>query len=325
MTNSNPLIARSAEDLLAMVPYVLEFHPEDSVVMLTFGEGQFHARVDLPDSWEDLDAFAGLLTEPVVRHGVGAVALVAYTDDAHRAEAVLRALHSAMTRLDVTVHGMLRVRGNVWWAVHPEVSGDHGAGTVFDASTHPFRAQSVLEGKVTHGSREELADTLVGSDPDAVDAVEEAVMAAMRAWATVQRVAEQSWLRRTVAQHVADGSHPSALDVGRLLVACCDPQIRNEAWRMMRREDAAGHVEFWRSVVRRTPLDYLATPASLLAGAAWLSGHGALAWCALDRAALAEPDHRMSQIVGGLLTRAVPPAEWEHRRSALVEALDDNA
>ena len=48
------LTARGPEDLLAAVPVVLGFHPQDSLVMLTFGAVRsFHARVDLPPSADD--------------------------------------------------------------------------------------------------------------------------------------------------------------------------------------------------------------------------------------------------------------------------------
>ena len=51
MTTSPAFVARSPEDVLAVVPVVLGFVPADSVVMLTFGASQpFHARVDLPPS-----------------------------------------------------------------------------------------------------------------------------------------------------------------------------------------------------------------------------------------------------------------------------------
>ncbi len=49
---------------------------------------------------------------------------------------------------------------------------------------------------------------------------------------------------------------------------------------------------------------------SLLAFAAWLAGDGALAWCALDRCALADPDYRMAGLVAHTLEHALPPSAW---------------
>jgi hypothetical protein len=44
--------------------------------------------------------------------------------------------------------------------------------------------------------------------------------------------------------------------------------------------------------------------------AAWLSGNGALAWCAVDRSVESDPDNSLAELVGELLSRAVPPSSW---------------
>src|SRR5439155_9889737 len=64
--------ARGPVDLIAVVPYVLGFHPEDSVVLLTFGSGEaFHARVDLPADEDEQLAVVDMLASVVDRHRVG--------------------------------------------------------------------------------------------------------------------------------------------------------------------------------------------------------------------------------------------------------------
>ena len=61
-------------------------------------------------------------------------------------------------------------------------------------------------------------------------------------------------------------------------------------------------MDLWRDVVRRAPADLRAAPAALLGFAAWLSGDGALAWCAVECALEAEPDYSLA----GLLTQRWP-------------------
>ena len=73
----------------------------------------------------------------------------------------------------------------------------------------------------------------------------------------------------------------------------------------MTRAVAPAHVGFWTDVVRRAPDDLLAAPAALLAFAAWLAGHGALAWCAVDRCQAVQPDYALAARVAGLLVDAV--------------------
>jgi hypothetical protein len=69
-------------------------------------------------------------------------------------------------------------------------------------------------------------------------------------------------------------------------------------------------VDLWRDVVRRAPLDLLAAPAALLGFAAWLSGDGALAWCAVDRCRQAEPGYSLAGLLADALAGAVPPSSW---------------
>ena len=106
------------------------------------------------------------------------------------------------------------------------------------------------------------------------------------------------------------------------MAACRDIEVRDVAWSLMSREDARRHVEVWRDVVRRCPTELLAAPASLLAFAAWLAGDGALAWCALDRSALADPDYRMAGLVAHTLEHALPPSTWTPLPESALTVLD---
>jgi hypothetical protein len=82
------------------------------------------------------------------------------------------------------------------------------------------------------------------------------------------------------------------------------------AWAEISRAEATRHVDLWRDLVRRCPLDLLPGPSCLLAFAAWLAGQGALAWCALDRCFEVDPDYSMADCVAQLLASAVPPSVW---------------
>ena len=98
----------------------------------------------------------------------------------------------------------------------------------------------------------------------------------------------------------------------RLVAAVVHVDVRDVAWAEMSRDDANAHVDLWRDVVRRTPLDLSAAPAALLGFAAWLGGDGALAWCAVDRCQEAEPDYTMAALLTDALASATDPARWEN-------------
>ena len=90
MTDTDPRTAptrgfepNDPTDLLAMVPYLLGFHPEDSVVLLTVGDPPtpVHARQDLPDNLDEVPLVVHDLVQVTRRAGVACVAVVVYSGD----------------------------------------------------------------------------------------------------------------------------------------------------------------------------------------------------------------------------------------------------
>ncbi|WP_435741461.1 DUF4192 domain-containing protein [Nocardioides sp. SYSU DS0663] len=306
--------ARTPEDLLAAVPVVLGFRPADSVVLVTTGASPpFHARVDLPRRGApsldaEVDALAATLLAPCRRHAVRRAVLVLYTEDAQLAAQVARATVRAFTAAGIDVVDTLRAHDGRWYVATGPRHGVPGHGVPYDVSAHPFAAQAVLEGRVTHGSREELRATLA-EDPTAVAATVEAL--GVLPGGEPASEDELRWARETVRRHVAAGTVPSEEEVARLLVGMLDVPVRDAAWETMSRGEADRHVRFWTDVVRRCPPPLLAAPAALLAFAAWLAGHGALAWCALDRCEEAAPGYRLAGYLAHALTHAVPPSVWD--------------
>ena len=68
-----------------------------------------------------------------------------------------------------------------------------------------------------------------------------------------------------------------------MLLGLQEQEGRDAAWAAMSRDAAGGHVRLWTDAVQRAPDGLVAAPAAVLGLAAWLAGHGALAWCAVDR------------------------------------------
>lgn len=303
------LTARSPEDLLAVVPVVLGFVPHESVVMLTFGaERTFHARVDLPSDRREIPAVVSSLLDPARRHGVGRVVFILYAADPPFAASVSRSLVRSFGKAGVEVIDALRADGNRWFPLLRGRPGAPESGVPYDVSAHPFAAQSVLDGRVTHASRDALAASL-GSAPDRVADLTTRLSGARRR--TRQLAGEETWVRSLVRRHVAAGSVPGDADAARLLLGLLDVPVRDAAWSLMTRESSREHVAFWTDLVRRSPGHLLAPPAALLGFAAWLAGQGALAWCAVDRCAEADPGYRLAGYVAQALTHALPPEVWE--------------
>lgn len=316
-----PFVARSEADLAAMVPLALGFHPTESVVVMTFGPAAFHARVDLPSAAALRDGageeVAHLLAHACVRNAARVAAVLVFSDDHLRArrqgEQVLHALHDA--GLDVV--DVLRVHAGRWF----EPLRDDEVGTAYQLDSHPFTVRGVYEGVAVHGDRAALAATLVGSERERLGRDELARACASRGWLLAGAVDEEllrteaRWVRERVRRAVAQvraGGDPGVdlPDAARLLVAVRRGDLRDAAWIDLTRDHAEAHVPLWRDLVRRAPAELVPSVAGLLAMAAYRSGDGALAWCAIDRAIATEPDHTLVRLVADALTAAVPPSAW---------------
>ena len=100
-----------------------------------------------------------------------------------------------------------------------------------------------------------------------------------------------------------------------MLLGLLETQGRDAAWAAISRDVAARHVRLWTDAVQRAPDDLVAAPAAVLALAAWLAGHGALAWCAVDRCQAVDPGNTLARLVADMLTNAVPPSAWSQAAS----------
>ncbi len=302
------LTARAPEDLLAVVPVVLGFEPDQSIVMLTVASAEpFHARVDLPPDRRDVGAVVDVLLEPARRHRVRSVVLLVYTADDAAARAVVRAVRRAARGPDLVE--ALRVDDGRWFPLLRHRQGPGTAGVPYDVSCHPFVLEAVVSGRVLHGSRAELAATL---EPDAVGVTALEAARAQPGSARVTTAAEVAAVVREWSGRDPDPPDPVA---AALLQAVADPAARDGALLGVSRARARDHVRLWASLVRRAPEDLVAHAAAVLALCAWLSGDGALAWCAVDRSQAADPEHTLAALVAELLTGAVPPSRWEVARS----------
>jgi hypothetical protein len=299
------LTLRSPEDLLAAAPVVLGFVPTDSAVMFTFdGPSCFHARVDLPHDSDTVDACVDTLLAPCVQHDVGRVLFLLYTDDPLRAELVARRLVVAFRDAGIVVIDVLRADGRRWFPLLRPRRSVPPSGMPYDVSAHPFAAESVFSGRVTHRSRGDL-EASIASDPAAVAGVAAAV------GDLTGPVAGASWLLAIVTAHVRAGSVPDDGEAARLLTCLVDVEVRDAALGLLRRNSAGAHARFWGDLVRRAPEDLVAPAAAVLGFAAWVGGNGALAWCAVDRCLACDSDYRIAHYLAQVLTHAVPPSVWE--------------
>jgi hypothetical protein len=153
---------RSPADLIAATPYLLGFHPDDSVVTLALRERAvvFVARADLPEqaeaSEDDLEALTIALIDAVLRQRPTAVAIIGY-GPAERAGPVVSAVQRAAKRRGVSVTDALRVHRRRWWSYAcQEPHCCPADGTPFDPVSSPVAARFTVAGHAVLPDRQAL-------------------------------------------------------------------------------------------------------------------------------------------------------------------------
>lgn len=293
-----PLVIHGPGELIAAIPYMLGYHPADSVVAVGTGgpAGSCAVRHGLELTVEAAEHLAGLLSA----HGFRGAMLVGYgpAEDVGPSMARTRA---ALARLGLQVHDALRVHeGSFWSYLSP---GDPPAKLTPTA----VEVQAVVNGLVALPDREELAAT-VAPLPDPV------ASAVLRATERAERrpldLPAGLRLVRRVMTAVGSGRPPPGLaELARFTVALAEIRLRDEAWVRIDPRALPAQREFWLHVLRRTAPHRLPAPACLFAYCAFLSGDGASANIALDLAERADARYSMADLLRRTLDAGLHPTE----------------
>lgn len=171
---------RNPGELLAALPYLIGFHPRDSLLFIAFGGSsgrriELTQRVDLPRA-DDAAAVCGALAANTLRASPAGVAVVIVGGDRAVAGGVLLGGPPPLADLAAAAEVTLTARGvpvqsRTWaagtdagaaWACYDEC-GCRGA--VPDEGTTPFAATAVAAGLVARADRGELEKLVAPSTP----------------------------------------------------------------------------------------------------------------------------------------------------------------
>lgn len=312
MTTPRTLTVSTPEDVLALVLSVLGFQPAESVVMVTrTTTASFHARADLPAEPSEIREVAEHLAIAAEANHAREAIVVAYCEDPALADGMTGALVGQLEARGIAVELTLREHDGRWYAPggaagRPGSASEAAQGTAYDLAAHPFVLESRFRDREIYRDRGELAASLRGT-AEQMELTGSALPTAAARLTDAEVVAEVGWFR----ERVGDDASLSAADVARIAVALGFRDVRDGVWMGMDRDSAARWRRRLKEVVRATPVELVVEPAALLAFASWLSGDGALAWCAVDLARSVSPDHTLASLVAQALEAAVPPTAWD--------------
>ncbi len=176
-----------------------------------------------------------------------------------------------------------------------------------NAARERVATMTVLAGRPQPASaRDSLAQSLIGDREPVATLLTET--RANTAQSAVQD--EGRWAVSRVQQFQRDGVRLDDADAARLLVAVEAIPTRDQLWLAMTRGNAVSHVALWTDMTKRAPDEVRTTPASLLAFGSWLSGDGAMAWCALDQVPEGKP-YGLANLIAAAIESGVHPRERE--------------
>jgi hypothetical protein len=317
-----PVRIGSLPGFLAVIPHLLGFTPERSLVVVGIAPSDGRVRVacryDLPDPPDPAAA------ADIAAHTVGvlsrqhiATAVVAGYGPGSLVTPVADAVRRAAGRAGLTLRDVLRVEdGRYWSYICHNPACCPAEGVPFDAAAHPVAKILAAIGEPPRSGRDALAATIAPlTGPDA-DALAAATRRAERAAARLVTRAGPGGLDgpglaavRAAIQVYRDGGSVSP-SVGHawLALVLTRLRIRDDAWARMDPTHRDAHRRLWTDVVRRAQPGYVAPAASLLAVTAWQGGDGALANIALDRALADAPGYSMALLLRNTLDEGAPPS-----------------
>ncbi|MEU2610753.1 DUF4192 domain-containing protein [Micromonospora sp. NPDC007271] len=323
-TDRPRLAVRSPGDLVAAVPYLLGFHPTDSVVVVALRGRRvvFAARGDLPEPGTDPRPAAQHLAQVVARQGTESATVIGY-GPAARVTGAVDAIGEALDASGLLVLDALRVTDGRWWSylcTEPECCPPDG--TPYDPASSEVSAAAVFAGQVALPDRAALTAQVSPFDGPArvamrrattrarrrmMDLIEESAETVLVGGRTVQSAGVAAV--RDAFRRQRRGERLSDDQVAWLTVLLTQLPVRDHAWERTDGRDA--DISLWTDVLRRAEPELIAAPGSLLAFAAFRAGQGALAAVALERVLAAHPDYSLALLLDDMLRRGLPPSELD--------------
>ncbi|MFF5247587.1 DUF4192 domain-containing protein [Streptosporangium sp. NPDC000095] len=315
------LLLGSTEDVLGAVPYLLGFHPTDSLVVIGLTGSPPRIRLHLTVRW-DLPLGSGGLGQIVplfVKEGVAQVILVGYGLGPLVTPAVDEAV-ALFRRSDLVVVDALRVEGGRYWSYECARTDCCPAdGVPYERRADAVAAEAVLHGLVALPDRQTLErslDPVTGPARQAMSEATDRLTAELR-----DRLARCRDADGFAAEFVADGmarvreaivTYASGGRLGeeqaaRLGIDLAVIRIRDEAWTLVGEESHEAHLRLWHDLTRRLEPRFVPPAASLLGLVAWQRGDSALAGIALTRAHEANPGYSMAHLLAHAIHHLVPP------------------
>jgi hypothetical protein len=308
--------------LIAALPAILGFTPDDSLVLVSVHRGEVGAvlRVDL--STELIEGLDELVSVAAAAAPDAAIAIIVDAEgalcptciDGHRQ--LCTALAEELSANDIPLwaaHIVDRVGvGGRWHCV----DGCGSRGTVDDPESSPVTVAAVLDGRRLYGRRGDLLAVIEVQDTRHAQRIGEAIAALQQGRTQGPGDGDPEGRTRcavhdalTAVERVAGGTALSDAEIAVVAYGLSDVQARDTLYALAVGERAGDAETLWATLSRCLPEPWRVEALVQLAFCAYVRGDGPLAGMSLEEALRINPVHRMAGLLDRALQRGMRPEQ----------------
>jgi hypothetical protein len=322
----------SPHDLLAAIPFLIGYHPTDSLVIVSLKEDcvGMAMRVDypIPEASNTPEAFDAL-TYHLVREGAQGALVVAYVPEGRDDGVdILENISISLARLEIPIRESLLIANQRWRSV---LCGDQDCCPIEgnelpEISSSRIAVEQVADGRpMPYGTCEAMADSItalpLASDAAFLAQVEESridpdsdqLQKAQRNGALAVLDLASRFIAASLGRDIASDQKLSAL----VLASLGDIQVRDFALGSHEDESIEMYWSMWHYLIRIAPPGFVAPVASLLGALSYEKGEGALAQRCLDRALCDDPSYSLAGLLRRVFSAGWPPESFGAMRREL--------
>jgi len=316
---------KTPHDLLAAVPFLIGYHPTDSLVLISVKSDSLEMamRIDFPKN--PPEGSYQLLASHLKRDNSDGALIVAYEPaDSLAGPEVLHNVADAVASLDIPIRELMLVRNNHWRSLlcSDDKCCPPEGNQIEEFVNSRIAAEQVASGKVlpfsdSEGLTHSISATILAKDinwnaqvvgfrvdPDANNLNE------------LQRDGAESIL--LLADFYSQNGFCKDYDLmARVLGRLSDIQVRDFALGCHTDQTINSYWAMWRDLLRIAPPKFVAPVASVFASIAYENGEGALAHRALDRAIEDDPEYSLARLLRRVFSSGWPPSGFAQLRSEL--------
>jgi hypothetical protein len=315
----------SAHDLITAVPFLIGFHPTNSLVLIAVKDGAIGLamRIDLP-SHIDSDEI-DLLAHHFIRDQAQAALLVAYMpQERSDGDSLLISLGAGLIRNGIEIQESLLISGGRYRSI---ICRDGmccpAAGKALPAiEDSAIAAEHVVAGiPMPYGDISELIDSISADS----QSLSKEWISDVSGYLVDEDSPEIGPLRRDGVEamlllldefRIGRGPTDQRL-VARVIGRMSDVQVRDYAMGVHQEDNYDLFFAMWRELLRLSPVGSVAPIACIVAAMAYENGDGALAQRALDRAISDNASYPLAALLRRVFNAGWPPQSFAQMRSEL--------